>query len=274
MLWRGGFRRDLDLNFSKKFKISRPQNFSSEIARDRSEIPADWWCAALPRAAEVPKHCAERQHKVARRISPRSGPKFFKFFRSRSRKIFFVRNRARSRRNPCRLVIQSLATSCRGPQALCGASAYSGAADFAAIWTEIFQNFRGRKMFFVRDRARSRRNPCRLVMQSLATSRRSPHALCGASACCGAADFVAIWTEIFQNFSRAGPQNFFVRNRARSRRNDSCRLVMRSIATGCRGPQALCGASACCSAADFAVIWTEIFQNFRGRKTFFRPRSR
>ena len=95
----------------------------------------------MPRAAEVPKHCAERQHTVARRISPRSGPKFFKFFRSRSRKIFFVRNRARSRRNPCRLVIQSLATSRRGPQALCGASAYSGAADFAAIWTEIFQIF-------------------------------------------------------------------------------------------------------------------------------------
>ena len=183
MLWRGGFRRDLDLNFSKHFKISRPQNFSSEIARDRAEIPADWWCADSPRTAEVPKHCAERRHAVARRISPRCGPKFFKFFR-------------------------------------------------------------GRKMFFVRDRARSRRNPCRLVMQSLATSRRSPHALCGASACCGAADFVAIWTEIFQNFSRAGPQNVFVRNRARSRRNYSCRLVMRSIATGCRGPQALCGASA------------------------------
>ena len=87
MLWRGDFadfaaikRGDLDPNFQN---LSRPYNFSSEIARDRAEIPVDWWCAVLPRAAEVPEHCAERRHDVARRILPQFGPKILNFFRSR-----------------------------------------------------------------------------------------------------------------------------------------------------------------------------------------------
>ena len=64
-----------DLAATETFQnFSRPHNFSSEIARDRAEIHADWWCAALPRAAEVPKHGTERRHPVARRISPRMHP--------------------------------------------------------------------------------------------------------------------------------------------------------------------------------------------------------
>ena len=34
--------------------------------RDRAEIPADWWCAASPRPAEVPEHCVERRSAAAR----------------------------------------------------------------------------------------------------------------------------------------------------------------------------------------------------------------
>ena len=49
--------------------------------------------------------------------------------------------------------------------------------------------------FFVRNRARSCRNPCRLVVHSLATSRTGPQARFRASACCGAADFAAITCE-------------------------------------------------------------------------------
>ena len=48
-----------------------------------------------------------------------------------------------------------------------------------------FSKFFAAAKFFVRNRARSRRNPCRFVVRSLNLSRRGLQALCRASACCG-----------------------------------------------------------------------------------------
>ena len=80
---------------TENFEIfSRPQNFSSEIARDRAIIPADWLCAALPSTTEVPNHYSERRHAVS----------------------------------------------------------LGSAADFAAIWTENFEFFRGRINFRPKSR--------------------------------------------------------------------------------------------------------------------------
>ena len=57
---------DLELISDRNFrKFSRPQNFAFEIARDRAEIHAAWWCAASSRPLEVPNICCERQHAVA-----------------------------------------------------------------------------------------------------------------------------------------------------------------------------------------------------------------
>ena len=78
--------------------------------------------------------------------------------------------------------------------------------DSQRISDRKFRHFFAAAKFSVRNRVRSRRSPQHLAMCSLATSLRRPQALCGASACCGAADFVAIRTEIFQTFSRL--QNF------------------------------------------------------------------
>ena len=116
------------LCFGEFCNVSRPQKFSSEIAGDRAKIPADLRLTALSRYEEVRKHCAESRRAAEReipcdlrRISDR---KFCNFFRGREIfELFFVRNRGRSRRNPCRSAVNSLATSRRGPQALCGASA-------------------------------------------------------------------------------------------------------------------------------------------------------
>ena len=60
---RSGFRTEI---FEK---ISRPQNFAFEIARDCAEIRLARRRPALPRGMKVPKHCAERRHAAAREIS-------------------------------------------------------------------------------------------------------------------------------------------------------------------------------------------------------------
>ena len=53
----------------RKFRnFSRPQNFAFEIARDRAEIHAAWWCAASSRPLEVLNICCERLHAVPREI--------------------------------------------------------------------------------------------------------------------------------------------------------------------------------------------------------------
>ena len=69
-----------DRNFRK---FSRPQNFAFEIARDRAEIHAAWWCAASSRPLEVPNICCERQHAVPREISCDSGRISDRNFRGR-----------------------------------------------------------------------------------------------------------------------------------------------------------------------------------------------
>ena len=113
-----------DRNFRK---FSRPQNFAFEIARDRAEMHAAWWCAASLRPLEVPNICCERQHAVPRGIAcdsePISDRNFRKIFATAK---FCVRNRVRSRINPYRLVVRSLLTTLRGPQLRCRASASCG----------------------------------------------------------------------------------------------------------------------------------------------------
>ena len=96
--------------------FARPQNFALEIAWDRAEIHAAWWCAACSRSSEVPYIRDERRHAVAREIacgSLRISDRNFRKFCAAGK--FCVRNRVRSRRNPCRLVVSSLLTILRGP---------------------------------------------------------------------------------------------------------------------------------------------------------------
>ena len=181
MLRRGGFCRDLERNFSH---FPRPQNFSSEIARDRAEIHADCLCAASPRAAEVPMHNAERRHAVAseiacdcRSISDRNFQIFSRpHFRPKSREIVpksmpiaGARPRNGPQRSPCTML--SVGMLWRG--------------GFCRDLDRNFSKFSAAAKFYVRNRARSCRNRCRVVVRGLATSRRGPHAQCKASACCG-----------------------------------------------------------------------------------------
>ena len=71
---------------------------------------------------------------------------------------FFVRNRARSRRNPCRLVVRSFLTTFRGPQHLLRAQACCAACDCvrfgADFGPKVSKIFRGRNIF----RSKSREN--------------------------------------------------------------------------------------------------------------------
>ena len=131
------------------------------------------------------------------------GPKIFKFFRGR--KIF--------RPKSCEIAPKFLpiggAQPCLEPK-----RSPSTVRSVGMLWRGGFRRDSDRKFstffaaakFFVRNRARSRRTPCRLVTCSIATSQTSTKARCGASACCGAADFAAIRSENSQIFSR--PQNF------------------------------------------------------------------
>ena len=64
-------------------KISRPRNFSFEIARDRAEIHAAWLCTASARPFDVPNICCERQHAVQRAIWSGFRTEIFENFRGR-----------------------------------------------------------------------------------------------------------------------------------------------------------------------------------------------
>ena len=163
-------------------KISQPQNISFEIARDRIEIPADWWCATSPRPADVPKHCAERRHTAARRNSSRFGPKILEIFRGQN--FFHPKS--------CGIAPKSLPIGCaqprHDPQRSPSTVPCVGTmrhVRFRAILsgfpTEIFEKFSRPRNF----RARSRRNACCPTTRSLATTCRGPQALCHASARCG-----------------------------------------------------------------------------------------
>ena len=66
--------------------FSRLQNFAFEIARNRAQIHAVWWCAASLRSLEVLNICCERQHAVARAIWTGFRTEIFENFRGR--KIF------------------------------------------------------------------------------------------------------------------------------------------------------------------------------------------
>ena len=121
---------------------------------------------------------------------------------------FGVRNRARSRQNPCRLVVRSFPTIPRGPQHLLRASAYCAACDCVRFGADFGPKFS--KIMFaaaklaVRNRARSRRNSCRLVVHSFLAILNSAKHLLRASACCAACDYVRLgarfWSEIFEHF--------------------------------------------------------------------------
>ena len=158
----------------------RPQNFTSEIARDRAEIDAEWWCAASPRAAEVPMHNAERRHAVAseiacdwRSISDRNFQIFSRpHFRPKSREIVpksmpiaGAQPRHESKRSLCTVLSVGML--------------WHGGFRRDFFGSKFFKIFRGR--FFVRNRARSCRNPCRLLVRGLATSHRGPKTQCCAS---------------------------------------------------------------------------------------------
>ena len=102
MLWRVRFGAIRGEFLTEIFEIfSRPQNFAIEIARDRAEIRCAPRAAAWPRPSEVPKHCAERQHAVARAIrcdSQRISDRHFrKFSRPRHFAIEIVRDLAKMR---------------------------------------------------------------------------------------------------------------------------------------------------------------------------------
>ena len=116
-----GFSTEISENFA------RPQIFAFRIAGDRAEVLAAWWCAACSRPLEVLNICAERRHAAAceiacgsQRISVRMFRKIFAAAK------FCVRNRVRSRRHPCRLMLRSLHTTRKGPQQLSRASACYG----------------------------------------------------------------------------------------------------------------------------------------------------
>ena len=154
--------------------LRRPRNFAFEIARDRDEIHAARWCAACSRPSEVPNNCAERHHASSGEIargSHKISDRNFRFFFAAAK--FCARNHARSRRNSCRSVTRSLAATLRGPQRLCRASAREKRRDctrFTADFGPKFSNFFTAANFCGRNRARSRRNPCRLVTRSLAAT--------------------------------------------------------------------------------------------------------
>ena len=133
------------------------------------------------------------------RISDRNFPKF-----SRPQNFAFD-NRARSRRNACRLVVRSLLTTFRGPQHLLRASACCGACDFVRFGADFgpkFSKIFAAAKFFVRNRARSRRNPYRLVLHSFLTTPRGPQHLLRGSACCNAYDLVRFGADFGPKFSK------------------------------------------------------------------------
>ena len=89
-IW-NGFRTEI----FEKFRDL--QNFAFEIARDRAEIHAAWWCAASLLPLEVPYICCERQNAVPFEVFVRFGTDFgskfsknfatCKILRSKSREI-------------------------------------------------------------------------------------------------------------------------------------------------------------------------------------------
>ena len=86
-------------------KFSRPQNFAIEIARDRAEIRCAPRAAAWPRPSEVPRHCSERRHAVARAIRAEFRGEFLTeiseiFSRPRNFAIETARDRAEIRCAP------------------------------------------------------------------------------------------------------------------------------------------------------------------------------
>ena len=171
------------------------------------------------------------------------GPKFFAAVK------VCVRNRVRSRRDTCRLVVRSFLTTLRGPKDLFRAKACCAACDFVRFGADFgpkFSKISAVAKLCVRNRVRSRQNPCRLVVRSFLTSLRGPEHLLRASACCAACDSDRISDR--NNFR--GRTIIFrskIYYRARSRRT-SCRLVVRSFLTTLRGAQHLLRASACCAA--------------------------
>ena len=156
---------------------------SLEIARERAEIRVGRRFAALPRPSKVQQHCAEPRYAAAREIAGDVGPKFSKSFRGR--RIF----RSRSRENAPKSVSTEDLQPCDDPQRFISTVRSLGMlrrVRLRAMSDRNFRKFYAAAEFFVRNRARTRRNPCRPMTCSLATSLRGPSALCGASACCGA----------------------------------------------------------------------------------------
>ena len=168
-------------------KNSRPQNFAFEVACDRSEIHAAWWCAACSGPAEVPEHCGERRH-----AAPCAIARDFERIWTENFEIFFRgRKLLRSQSPRDRAKIRAVA-ALRPDEVLsnCAESRHAAecaiACDSPRISDRNFRKIFAAAKFCVQNHARSRRNPCRRVVHSLPKTLRGPQHLCRASACCSA----------------------------------------------------------------------------------------
>ena len=172
------FKRISERKFSNFFSV--PQKFSSEIVRDRAEIsPAGRrpTSAALP---QVLTRSAEHWHDAAcgfcrifHRVSDR---KFSNFFRCR--KNFHPQS--------CEIAQESARPDNGGPPQHSGRSLQGRrstgttrragfVAFFIAFRTEIFHFFFGAAKFFIRNRARSRRNQPKRTTPDLRGTPPGPH---------------------------------------------------------------------------------------------------
>ena len=174
--------------------------------------------------------------------------------------------------------VHSLAATLRGPQQLCSMSARMIRINSLRISDRNFRKLFAAAKFFVRNRARSPRNACRIMTRSLAATLTGPQQLCSASAREIIVGSQRISDRNFRNFFAAA--KFFVQNRARSPRN-ACRIMSltRSLAATLRGPQQLCSASAREIWVGSQRISDRIFenssrpQNFRSELREIAPKS-
>ena len=163
--------------------FSRPQNFAFEIAGDRAEIHAAWWCAACLRFSEISDNCAERRHAAAREIACDFRSKFSKILRGR--KILRSKSREIAPKSMPPGGAQLAHDSQRSPTTVPSVRGLQYVR-LRAVRDRKFRKFVAAAKFFDRNRVRSRRNPCCLVVRSLLTILRGPQHPCRASACCGA----------------------------------------------------------------------------------------
>ena len=167
---------------------------------DRAIIHAAWWCAASSRPSKVPNICCERQHAAAREISCDSGRISDHNFRGRKNL------RSKSHGNAPKFMppggAQLLDDPQRSPTSVPSVSMLRQVRFRAIRGGFRTENFAAAK-FCVRNRMRSRRNPCRLVVRSFLTILKVSQHQLRASACCGRGDYVRFRSDSGPKFSRS-----------------------------------------------------------------------